>query len=69
MMADFAESAESDDVREGLLRAIQGRGAFRYFKDRIHELGIADDWYAFRKGRYEEIAKEWCQDNGIEVEP
>jgi hypothetical protein len=27
--------------------AIEGRGAFRRFRDAVHEEGIADQWYAF----------------------
>jgi hypothetical protein len=33
IMEDFSLSVKSDRIREDLLDAIQGRGAFRYFKD------------------------------------
>lgn len=42
MMRDFASSQKDEGVAEDLLQAIQGRGAFRYFKDRVHEAGLAD---------------------------
>ena len=68
MMRDFALSLDNEGHSEALLNAIHGRGAFRYFKDRIYELGLADAWHTFREGKYRQIALDWCQDNGIEAE-
>lgn len=39
---------------------------FRYFKDRVHELGLADVWYRFRDGLYRQAALDWCEEHGIE---
>jgi hypothetical protein len=50
-----------------LLNAIHGRGAFRYFKDKIHELGIADQWYTYRDEQYREVARDWCEQHDIEI--
>lgn len=36
-MESFAERVPDEDLRERLLRAIQGRGAFRRFKDVLHQ--------------------------------
>ena len=66
MMRDFAMSVEDEALSESLMRAIHGPGAFRYFKDKIHEAGIAEKWYAFREAAYRELAEEWCRDHGIE---
>jgi len=66
MMRDFAVSLDSEEQGQSLLDAIHGRGAFRYFKNRIHELGLADAWYKFREDQYREIALSWCQANGVE---
>jgi hypothetical protein len=68
MMRDFASGLENADQAEALLTAIQGRGAFRYFKDRLHELGLAEAWFEFRTGRYRQAALDWCQENGLEVD-
>ena len=65
MMRDFATHLQNEDHATALLNAIQGRGAFRYFKDRIHELGLADSWYAFRDGQYRQAALDWCAAHGI----
>jgi len=66
IMRNFCLSLEDEDMQEDLLDAIHGRGAFRMFKDRIHRLGIAEDWYKYRREALREIAIEWCQANGIE---
>lgn len=69
MMRDFAVSLDNEEQSQALLNAIQGRGAFRYFKDRIHELSLADAWYEFREEQYRQVALDWCQANGIEADP
>ena len=58
-------AVDDDDRRDSLCNAIRGRGAFRYFKDKIHEYGIADDWYQYRDDAIREIAIGWCEENGI----
>jgi len=68
MMRDFSLSVEDEAVSSALLNAIQGRGAFRYFKDQLHERGMADRWYAFRDERYRQIALDWCEANGLELD-
>jgi len=66
-MSDFAY-AQDGRLHADLPRAISGRGAFRYFKDTIHRYGVAEKWYAFKEEALKEIAREWCKDNGLEVE-
>src|SRR5437879_6579005 len=40
IMKDFADRVESNKVREDLLHALHGRGAFRNFKDAVARHGI-----------------------------
>jgi hypothetical protein len=40
IMQDFSRSLESDSIREDLLRATHGAGAFRNFKDNVRQNGI-----------------------------
>ena len=68
MMRDFAAAREDEKLADALLNAIHGRGAFRYFKDRIHEAGIAEEWYRFRDNAYGRIALDWCEQHGIDVD-
>ena len=64
-MERFCSSVEDPDQREQLLNATHGSGVFRYFKDTIHRLGIADHWYRFRDAALEEIAIDFLEANGI----
>jgi hypothetical protein len=49
-MADFAERVSDDRGGRRLARAIQGKGAFRRFKDELHEEypHLLPAWCAFR---------------------
>jgi alpha-acetolactate decarboxylase len=69
MMRDFASGLDDEAQSEDLLNAIHGRGAFRYFKDRVHALRLADAWYAFRDEQYRRIALEWREANGVTTDP
>ena len=69
MMCDFAFTVEDANLTDSLLNAIHGRGAFRYFKDLVHQSGLADRWYAYRNGQYRKLALEWCEAEGIDVDP
>ena len=64
-MEEFSRSVENDRIREDLQRAIHGKGAFRYFKDRIRQHGIEQDWFAFRSEALKQIAIEWCEENEV----
>ena len=66
IMERFCYSVDDDDMRDDLCNAIRGRGAFRYFKDRIHWYGIAEDWYRYRDEALKEIAIAWCEENDIQ---
>jgi hypothetical protein len=68
MMASFAATREDETVGRRLSRALHGAGAFRRFKDDVHALGVADQWYAYRDERYRALAMEWCEEHGIEWE-
>ena len=67
MMENFVYSLPKGKNQTILYNAIQGRGAFRRFKDKLHEIGMANEWYKYRDQQYKEIALEWCEENDIEV--
>jgi hypothetical protein len=64
-MERFCYSVEDEAIRDDLCHAIRGRGAFRYFKEKIHDYGIAENWYRYRDEALREIAIAWCAENGI----
>jgi hypothetical protein len=65
IMEDFANSRQSTRLREDLLDAIHGSGAYRNFKQRLHVQKIEEEWYAFRDNALTQIAIEWCKENEI----
>jgi hypothetical protein len=69
-MEDFAEQISDERAGRRLLRAIQGRGAFRRFKDELHDEypHLVQVWYGFRDTRAQRRAVEWLVDNEL-VDP
>jgi len=67
-MEDFVLSLPSGEAKERLSRAIEGRGAFRRFKDDVRRLGIEDQWYAWHDDAHKRAAVEWCRENGLDWE-
>ena len=75
IMEDFANFAggglkyvskeQAREIGHKLYEALQGRSAFRRFKNTLNHYGIADEYYAYRHSYYVELAKEWCQDHEI----
>ena len=66
IMADFADTITDPRKNELLCMALNGRGAFRRFKDLLHGLDLTEEWYAFKHDAYLEIVRDWCTYNGIE---
>ena len=66
MMEEFIDNIEDDKHREMLFRLIQGKGAFRRFKDYCIDYGFINDWYKLREDKLKEIAINWCKDHDFE---
>jgi hypothetical protein len=66
-MADFAEAVSDEAAGRRLARAIRGKGAFRHFKDELHEEypDMLPAWYAFRDTRARRRAVEWLLEEGL----
>ena len=67
IMESFVDTL-SGPAYEKLARAIQGRGAFRRFKDTVYDLRIDQKWYDYQAKAYKRIATRWCEENDIEYE-
>lgn len=65
MMVDFIETIENKKIKDNLQRLIQGKGAFRRFKDYCLKINIIKDWYDFKEQKYKEIAIDWCEQNEL----
>jgi hypothetical protein len=65
MMQDFALEEAQCRCRSELTSAVHGEGAFRRFKNAIQRLGLEDSWYQYRQAAFEQVAKEWLEENKI----
>lgn len=67
-MEEFIATVDKSGFRVSLERAIQGRGAFRRFKDVLaqsfHE---RERWFRFKAARVEERVREWLASEEIEL--
>jgi len=66
-MADFADGIRDETAGRRLARAIQGKGAFRRFKNELHDEHpeLLPAWYALRAARAARRAVEWLVDNSL----
>lgn len=67
IIQDFIGTLVDDEIRAELYDAIQGRGAFRRFKDGVIEHGMDKEWYRYKESRIKELVMEWCKDHDIKV--
>lgn len=67
MMEDFVYEHTTGKAQEQLEHAMQGRGAFRRFKDKLYDLDLEKQWYKFRDEAYEKVAREWCEKYKIDI--
>ena len=65
MMQEFALEEEHCRCRAELDSAVHGAGAFRRFRDAIRRLGLEDSWNKYREAAFEQVARDWLQENGI----
>ncbi|MBI1787158.1 MAG: hypothetical protein HYR60_06345 [Acidobacteria bacterium] len=65
IMQEFALCLERKGLRDALLNALRGKGAFRHFKDTLRRHRIEEQWYEYRASAFRESALDWCQEHGI----
>lgn len=65
-MSDFTAAVQHRRAAELLDRAIDGRGAFRRFKNALFEFPeVRDQWYRFRDARARRRALDWLVDRDL----
>ena len=68
-MQDFIHTVSDEHLQELLNVAIQGRGAFRRFKDVLaRRPGEQQQWFEFQAARLDARAREWLAEEGFEPE-
>lgn len=65
IMVDFIDTINNLEIKNNLQRLIQGKGAFRRFKDYCIEVNIIQAWYNYKEEKYKEIAINWCKENDL----
>ena len=64
-MVTFASAVGDRRAADLLQRSLEGRGAFRRFRDTLHEFeGLVGPWRAFAQARSEARAIDWLVDEG-----
>jgi hypothetical protein len=68
-MENFLWGIKDEKIKDRLLRAIQGRGAFRRFKDTISEWpDLEKRWYEYEEEAIRKEVLDWLESIGIEPE-
>jgi len=67
LMVEFTETIEDDLLREKLNIALDGKGAFRRFKNVIADYpDYREKWFTFRDDKINKKVIEWLNSMGIE---
>ena len=64
-MSSFAELQHDPNIADRLARAIEGRGAFRRFKDAVDQLDLTERWYQFSGDRQLGRARQFLAEYGV----
>lgn len=66
-LADFADGVSDRAAGRQLTQSLQGRGAFRRFKNQLyqHHPELISAWHALRDVRAQRRAVEWLLDQGL----
>ncbi|HEY9496223.1 MAG TPA: hypothetical protein VIR15_15320 [Intrasporangium sp.] len=64
-MSSFAELQHDPNIADRLARAIEGRGAFRRFRDAVDQLDLTDRWHEFSGDRELGRARQFLAEYGV----
>ena len=67
IIVDFIETIDNLEIKSNLQRLIQGKGAFRRFRDKLYDLNLEQQWYSYKDSAYERIARQWCERHKIDI--
>ena len=67
IMEEFIYELPAGKNQDVLARTLQGRGAFRRFKDKLYDLNLEKQWYQYREEAYEKIARQWSERHKIDI--
>ncbi len=65
IMEEFCLTLPDKELSLVMCSSIQGKGAFKRFKENLDRYGLTDKWYQFKQNMLREKARKWCDDMGI----
>jgi Uncharacterised protein family (UPF0158) len=69
IMDRFSMTLRNAQIRSDFHNGIRGAGAFRLFKHLLTEYNLWDAWNQFKQAELQNMAIEWCKENGITFRP
>jgi hypothetical protein len=66
-MLHFSKKQHSK-VEVKLLKVLNERNPFRNFKEKLHDVGLVDEWYAFQNAEASQIMQDWLELHGLSYE-
>jgi hypothetical protein len=68
-MVEFTESLDDKNLKENLFIALDGKGAFKRFKNvLLNYPEKREKWFKFKDKKMKQDILEWCKENEIEYE-
>ncbi len=68
-MEDFVDTVENKSLRKKLALALNGKGAFRRFKDILSDYPKErEDWFKYKNEKTAELVTEWLKENNLKIE-
>lgn len=66
LVFEFIEAHLPDEYRR-VRQMFQRQGAYGRFKEFLASRGLLESWYAFESQREEQVLRQWCEENEIEL--
>jgi hypothetical protein len=68
-MVEFTEGVWDQKIQRKLSIALDGKGAFRRFKNVLRDYPeVEKEWFRFKNKRDKEEVKDWLESIGIEMD-
>lgn len=67
LMEQFCHSLPEGQMKDQLTDLVQDDGKYDHFVTNLEAEGLADQWLQFRENAYFDIARDWCEENGLEI--
>lgn len=66
LVCEFVEKYLPDEC-ERIYYFFRKRGAYGRYKDLLEEKDLLQKWFEFENKREEQVLREWCEENEIEI--